>query len=370
MQDFQIDSFLRQRMPSVSQAQKSSFEELRAKPINYIGGKNPKATVAVLDSFRPVRNGVAHGDTVTQVLQRASGVRADEIQKIDGDELSGSLRAIELLSSPGMESSSERLNAGIELSATEFLSGTNRVLEDIANDPHSKIKTINQSQGKDGLDTLRLIRNMSFDYTEDGTPQVTRSGRHVFEGLGLEPGTDPESMRAFTEQAIERVDNIYSNSPRIKRERQRNSQLSEKLKDRGISYVLSAGNSGSELKMYQQAGIKMPDSFDDNLLSNPHNVVVGAIDTKATPETKDDTIASFSSTDPEVDFLANGVDISVQSEGQAISVSGTSFSAPSVAGKLHSLREENPRLSASQLQTLLRNGAGANVLDSSIAVVR
>lgn len=360
---------LRMATPTIAQATKAADHEIANRPINNLGGKNPDATVAVLDSFKPDEKNFNHGDAVTQVVKRSGDFSEKDIQRID-DVAYMTGASMALLTRPGTEPASERLNAGILRSGLEPLKRTNVVLEDIANDPNSKIKTINQSQGANPLKTLTMMENLAFSKTEDGQTEVTPAGRHMFEGLGLEPGTDKKSRRAFTQGTLDRINEVFDGSPELKQERERNSEVSKKLADKGVNYVLSSGNEGRTLGYLQQNGFKARRDADDNLLSNPHNVVVGAIDTKDTATTSDDTMANFTSSDPETDFLADGKNIPVESNGRTKGVDGTSFSSPHVAGKLGKLQKENPNLNPSQLQNLLRNSAGDGIKGFDFPVIR
>ena len=136
---------------------------------------------------------------------------------------------------------------------------------------------------------------------------------------------------------------IFQNNEAINHQLERHNGFSEELSERGVSYVVSAGN---EATYGSVMGAELEGGFDDSLYSNPHNITVGALD-QTTGE-----VADFSSDDPEVDFLAPGVDIKAGEE-EGFVASGTSFAAPLIADQLDALRAENPDISQQELLQLL-----------------
>ena len=105
--------------------------------------------------------------------------------------------------------------------------------------------------------------------------------------------------------------------------------------DRGGWVVAAAGNTGK---------------FED-YPDNPYIISVGA--TKSS-----DSIASFSSYGPFVDFSAPGYGIyTTKSGGGYGTVSGTSFSSPMVAGLVGLLASNNPAMSAQQIYETIKSTA-------------
>ena len=132
----------------------------------------------------------------------------------------------------------------------------------------------------------------------------------------------------------------------------------------GMVVTVAAGNAGA-------GGISKPG--DD-----PYVITVGAADDQTTVSTGDDAIASFSSTGPTAagvakpDLVAPGAHVvSTRSVGSTVDTtfpgseiapiyfrgSGTSFSAPQVAGAAALLIQQRPWLNNNQIKALLTNTA-------------
>jgi hypothetical protein len=89
----------------------------------------------------------------------------------------------------------------------------------------------------------------------------------------------------------------------------------------------------------------------DSAADNPYVLTVSATDAN-------DALASFSNTGNNVDLAAPGVDIiTTASGGDYGSGTGTSFSAPVVAGVAALVISANPALSGSQVQQILKDSA-------------
>ncbi len=149
------------------------------------------------------------------------------------------------------------------------------------------------------------------------------------------------------------------------------AQAVEKAIEAGLVVVVAAGNEGPDPRTVSTPGI------------HPRAITVGAYDDNGTPQTGDDSVASFSSRGPTVDnltkpdILAPGVGVfGPLSPGSNLDVpdlphigddyvamSGTSQATPMVAGLAALLLEANPALGQDDLMAILRQSAVKNLDD-------
>jgi len=113
------------------------------------------------------------------------------------------------------------------------------------------------------------------------------------------------------------------------------SSAAQYFNSKGGVVTVSAGNDGTVLTI--------PD--------DPNVLTVSATDSN-------DALASWSNTGTPIDLAAPGVDIFTTTAGGGYgSVSGTSFSAPTVAGVAALVISANPSLSSAQVQQVLKQSA-------------
>lgn len=335
----------------------------------------PQHQVAVLDEFHnglfaPPSDRPTHGALVTDIVRQQTGLRDDQIAMVSDRPILGDFASpIGLLSAPGPQSASERLNAFLENSAARGLAGTNNSLEAILGQDAPNLRAVNFSTGMSTLTGFNSLRNIALSTSESGETTLTPWGRTIFEGLGLPPETSRENLREFAERGMARIEQVHSESPVVRAQLDRHEELSRRLEERGIHYTVAAGNDGGIVDLYREAGVRVSDRADDNLYSNNHNVTVGSLDTRGTPDPSDDVVASHTSGDPQIDFLAPGVDRRVNVNGREETVTGTSFASPHAMSSLFNLTRENPGLPNHAIRNLLHQSAGT-VSGSQVSALR
>lgn len=356
------------------------FESTRQTLVDSITNPAPRSDIqltdrhqaVVLDEFFSTDMRPAHGFGVASVLQETGNLQADQVALISDNVLPplGTPTPAALLTAPGDASASQRLNSFIETASASGLSQTNSALEAIADQNAPNLRGVNYSTSGTDLNGFMALNRLAIGSSPTGEPYLTEHGQVIFEGLGITPELNRDNRRLFAERGTARWGEVTENSELVQGQVRRHEAVSERLQEAGVHYTVAAGNDGGVIEDYRSAGVKMADEADDNVYVNPHNISVGSLDTRGTADPSDDRVASHTVLDPEVDFLAPGVDRRVRVFGEDHDVTGTSYAAPDVNGRLIALSRQNPGLSASAIQNLLHNAAGPNVPGSSVSALR
>lgn len=304
---------------------------------------DPNASVAVIDSFGQ-NFGSSHGNQVEYVLNNETPETQATTQRFEVSP--NGHPPTHLFTAEGDATPEERVTAFVEQTTADMMRQTNTHLDSILSDPDSNIRTINQSQGISPADQAEYLMQTILARKEDGTMGISESGKVIFEALGMEPRIqeDYSHVPEFMTRATKKIEEIFHTSEVLGPELARHTELSEELADKGVSYVVSAGNSG-DFGAHLGDKLNLQPGFDDNVLSNPHNITVGALDPAR------GAMADFSSRDPEVDFVAQGVNVRVGDREFDFN-DGTSFAAPIVADRLDNLRAQHPNISQAELLRL------------------
>ena len=358
--------------PSFEQAQSRLNESIQNPFPRGDINLNSNHQVVVLDGFMGgTAEKPAHGFGVADIVRQGTGLEREQIALVSDSVPSfGQPTPHSLLTAPGDAPASERVDAYIESMVAGGLSQTNTALEGIAKQDAPNLKGVNFSTSGSALTGFLAMSNAAIDHGSNGERKLTPEGQVLFEGLGLKENLTPENMRLFAERGTARFEQVKEESPLVQGQIERHEAVSKQLSDQGVHYTVSAGNDGGVIDQYRNLGVAMSDQADDNIYANEHNVTVGSLNTQGTATPTDDTVASHSVSDPEVDFLANGVDRKVSVFGKDHVVSGTSYSAPDINAKLVNLSNQNPQLSTSEVQNLLHNSAGPAIGGSNISAVR
>lgn len=319
-----------------------------AAPLLYVDSYKPNAKIAVLDSFKSEgESNPRHGDHVAAIIAK-QGFDSDDIQKVDHTTwgMTNELRS-NLLYQDGPEPFSWRMDAYVELGAGALLAKTNGTLAKILADPESPITTINQSQGSSRIDAYDLLNSAAIYRNDEKVEQVGTIGAKIAETLGINHEAPGFTIKQLRQGMVDHVGKIIEGSVFVKEQLAAHAAMIERLRDRGVTFVTSAGNNADELTNYREQGLQVPKEFDDDITSVGRKFVVGALDDKGTADRSDDSIAFFSSLYPGVNLLAPGVGVLGEGERK---VTGTSFASPLVAGTIAKVKEQHPDWSLDQVE--------------------
>lgn len=324
-------------------------------PIVYVQPPTDCATLGVIDTFRVEQTDPPiHGDEVHAVALR-HGLEPKDTARISSSIDHKTMSALaSLLYGDLSQDFGQRLDAYIELTASQTLSKTNGILKQLASQPDLGLRTLNQSQGESRLGVYKLLLGAAWNGRKDGKPLITETGKKMSQACGYQPDQKNFSPWQFHQSLIDRVSGVVDNSEYIRGLQKEHANLVSQLADRGVAIVSSAGNDNDDFMETRNVyGHRLPENFDDDITSVGEKLIVGALDTKQTPDDPtDDEIAGFSSRYSAVSLLADGIDVPTL-EGRTNT--GSSFAAPQVAATMDKIRREKPDLT---MQELKRETAG------------
>lgn len=335
-------------------AVKKAIDKEAAQPIDQFLSSAPQAEIAVIDVFaKSGESTLMHGDMVKSVITR-SGIAEEKVLKLDNqDDANTSAMLSDLSWNSGPEPVDQRLDAYIELSAIHLLETTNGKLNGILNSPESHIRVINQSQGKSRVDIFQLMSGYLFSAKndEDEKEQLLPSalGQNLSKALDVKFEEPEQWGKQLRQKLINHVDQVVDNSPLVAEARQEHVELLDKLRERGVLVVTSAGNNHDEMTALEEQGFSVPEDFDDDITAVGHKFVVGAINFGDKNDPSDDKLAEFSSQYEEVNAWAQGVQV----QTDAGLKNGTSFAAPILTSAAAKLVNQHPDWSTDQLEEAL-----------------
>ncbi len=347
-------------------------------PTSYLAEeKDPNATVAVFDNFAPSPDGgPGHGELTEGVVAEVGGYGEDDIQRYEIPPANAS-QDFEQAVADGDEDALKNL---VEDIAVDPIDSTTAAMQEILNDPDSKITTISQSQSISASQIAeRLLRTAMPEAPKEGEEQRPpdpdlRSA--LAQSVGL---TDDVSDEELTQAVVDEINSIYQNSDTIAESKERYDQVSQQAAEAGISHVLSSGNRGGFSDYLEERGVEAPEGFYQSSLVNEHTTVVGATDDRGTPDPTDDNSFEGNAPDAGAEVSAPGTHREMTTlDGRTSVRSGTSYSAPEVAAVMANLKAEHPELTPQQIEELLvktavpvnapANEVGAGAVDREAAL--
>lgn len=366
-----IDQFLGVAAKAESFDQYLEFRDAYYQSVGSPGTKilesqSPQAEVAVLDSFAVMNETFGHGEQVSWIIEKETGLAADQILPVPNEPLA----PLPLLTVAGDVSAEQRLVTFIEANQADSLDFSTLKLRELLKHDSSNVKVVNQSQGITQLSVFKELTDAMTETVQVGETtetKLTAEGRVILDGLGLSGELTPELRAKSFAHLVDLIYTVHEESDVIAQAKSRHENVSKDLAERGINYVVAVGNDGTLMNFLKSGGLPVPESADDNLLINQHNVAVAALDNNGTPDDySDDRFADFNSRTEQTAFLASGVAVPVGEQ----TATGSSFASPKVAAELFTIADLMPGISTEDSQAWLRNVSLPSVAGSDIHTLR
>jgi hypothetical protein len=275
----------------------------------------PSVQAVVLDEWPQDQAGISHGTLVESVLEQRIGTDAQRMEVRLGPGTSAIERGLK-----------DSLNNYV---VARFVVPTQATAE--ALDQLSGATIASQSQG---ASESRVVQNLWNLANSNGAART-----HMATQLGLSPQSgDRELLQAL----VTRVDSLHSTHPQIQEARQDLLESAQQASERGVIRVLSAGNNGQLEQTLQQYGITPSADFFRSDLADPAAIIVGAADAGQR--------APIASPDAGAVVGAQGMNVTIQVNGQPQQHTGSSYAQPQVAGLVYEWKLADSELTAKDLQ--------------------
>lgn len=199
-------------------------------------------------------------------------------------------------------------------------------LELVTRNPDSSIRVINVSNS---MPKSKLAHDLMHECGVD----PSRPSRPLPSGEQLAGWLQSPNRSALRSDIVELVHRAVEASPEVAEARIRHLQASIELEERGILYINSAGNEGDRHRANRAVGLQVPDDFYLSNIGHGLNLSVGAVETHKGWLSTSQRVAPYTSCYAGADLSADGTIRNPSTQPRSPrTVSGTSFSAPKVAG--------------------------------------
>lgn len=300
----------------------------------YAEPKEAAPKLALLDDFNGDPHGYPHGQAVESVLLSHSELTDQDIQRYQNEP------QIAQVEEEWKKHGSFRtgFRAAVAKNVARFYLNTTLNLHTILKEQPS-IKVISQSQGETSANQLGQV------YQGLHKSETFRQG--VAQSMGLTPDA---SIGKICEALLAEADEVSNHGEVCKKARQMYLQAAKAVKDRGIIYLVAAGNHGALNRELEALGVESSPSAFRNILANEFVTVVAANDSQGNPSTLNSPRAAS-----EVYELGEDLPWSTSEDFEPNSGvdSGTSLATPIVAGRILEMLEEDPGLSPFEIESSL-----------------
>lgn len=286
-----------------------------------------------MDNFRSSEAEPAHGEMVESVMLTHGGLRDQDIQRYHA-ESGPFVSPQEVVESPA-EKLLETYTYFARGATASFYNMVCDNLEQVMT-KQPEVKVVNQSQS---LTPARIAEPFLQPVMEDQNFRARMAGP-----LGL-PADSAGALVAS--RLLKLTETIVAKDREIESVRARYEEVSRQAYESGIVNVVAAGNQGVLASSLEAQGVQTSaDTFRSVLVNDWVTVVGGA--------TSDGKVSRITSPNSGAEVFALGENVPFRIDGQTLTASGTSLSAPLIASYAVLLQEQNPELGPAQIEAQMK----------------
>jgi hypothetical protein len=339
-------------------------------------GSIPAGSLIINDVFTPTNptDKYSHGEMVNLTAQR-DGFKGNvftHTSAVDMNRGMASSNAAQGFFKPNATPEETRANLSTVAThdALGLLQDQTKAI-DIATASGAKNSALNMSLGGSIASTTeKLYWTAATAWDNKAKPEVRESGLTAAQNMASAYGlsvdkltsTDPKISgpeRARLQSALMNgVNGALEGSPEVGKAKREYATSVGRFESNRNSVVVASGNEGEILEAFRKDASgnspqNVPKNFNSNYLDTPEATMVGATRWNNGSKGLQEQIAGYSNVNSGVDVFASG-SLSLENDQKA-DVHGTSFAAPRVAATMATLHKQNPTLSSSQIEALMRS---------------
>lgn len=313
----------------------------------YAEPKEVAPKVAIFDDFDGDETGFPHGQAVESVLFSHSDLKGTDVQRYQNMPEQA---RIEQIMRDNKVNFRQAYGAAVMRNVAKFYLTTAQNLQTVVREQPT-VQVISQSQGDSAA---RLMGDLIDDIA--ARPELQK---HANVAFGLKP--DAALPELIGEMMVE-AEQLIGTNELVDKARQEYLKAARAVEEKGITYLVAAGNHGDLASELEGAGVKANPGAFRNIFASEYATIVGANDAQGNP-------SSLNSPGAGIEVYALGENLPWQAgEGfnRSETASGTSFATPIVAGQVIAMKEVNPELTPFDIESKLQGLESTRVSSDQI----
>lgn len=325
-----------------------SFKALALAALPLLGACTPQppapvhapneCALVVIDSFV----GSSHGETVT-----STALKLGPINQVDKFDQSAEYGSPELLPFRQLTREFGHQMGHQKLSPQQSSELLDTFFEDVHVESMGvitrRLETVNQTDYKNSAANLSLgLSELSLVDLAEKNLDSASYRENLTQALHLSSGASKAEIK---QALLDRAASVMESSGRVEKATQAWRDEVKDFESDNNSVVVSAGNSGGDLRDLKKQGYRVSDNADRNFLDVPEATVVGASQ-------------SFLGQKSVSGYSRQGEGVDIHARGRTGLSFGTSFSSPSVSAALRAVHCDNPTFSSDQAESYVKDNFG------------